>query len=91
MEKNASNFFFQPLFRPVRMLVAQAGQLQSSSGPIEVFSLLKPLDAGHGSKNLNLLRAGLFIGQHSGTLRQDCLSGKRKESLAQAGVVSVYV
>lgn len=69
MEENASNFFFQPLLGPIRMLVAQAGQFQSSSRPMEVFGLLEPFDAGHGSKNPDLLRAGLFIGQHAGTLR----------------------
>src|SRR5882724_8811336 len=84
MKENPAQLGNKPLLRPVRVLGAQSGDLHLARRPIELLSQMQPPLARHGTKDFNLFRAGLFIGQHGARVslkgRQSKLSSSCKVS-----------
>jgi hypothetical protein len=76
MEENPPHFGIDSLCRPIRMLRAQPSDLHFARRPIEALRQLQPPLTRHGTQDLNLFRAGLFIRQHEESMRPETPQGK---------------
>src|SRR4249919_2626577 len=64
MTEYASHFVHYLLLRPVGMLALHKGTFVPAHRPVEPMRGPPPLLRRHPPKNLDLLRSGLFVGQH---------------------------
>src|SRR5216684_640346 len=60
----------QPLLGPFRMQAAQVGCFMAPHCPVKLMRGFPALFRGHAPQNRNLLRTGLFVGQHNGRVME---------------------
>ena len=77
MGEDAPHLFLHPCLRPVGMLGAHSSGLHFTGRPVKAPGRPEPVLAGHGAKDFDLFRTGLFIRQHETTMCRQCHWRKR--------------
>ena len=86
IRENAPHLDLYKSLRPVGVLGAQTGSLHFARGPVKTLGYPESFLAGHGAKDFNLFRTGLFIRQHGASMRRCDHWRKRKAVLRLWGV-----
>src|ERR1700722_8992082 len=69
MAENAPHLVLHPRLRPIGMLALHSSRLHFAGRPVKAFGHPQPFLAGHGAKDFNLFRCGLFILQYGTNMR----------------------
>ena len=64
MEENVSHLFLEFLFRPLRVLTMQERRFVAANCPVKPVRGPPSLLGRHLPEDFDLLRTGLFVGQH---------------------------
>src|SRR5258706_7463805 len=64
MEENVAHLFLEALLRPIRVLAVEEGRFMSAHRPVKSVRGLPALLGRHAPEDFDLLRTGLFVGQH---------------------------